>query len=796
MTRSTQGTGKGDGKVTRGWLRRRLFSLIGLATLVALISALVLELHAGGTAFVMAEGHWSRAQKELVYGLSRYLGNDDAGDLEVARRALQRLQADSAARSGMDQAQMDVAQVRRDLIGGGNRPGDVDRLIRMYRYGRNLPYMQQAVSYWVQTEPRIQRLAQIVAQLEACNRASSGCPQPVVRQALQNELEQIDGEMRPLAEAFSRNIADGIAVVRVATLAVLLLGLLVLTVYAIWTARRIRRYVSANESRFRAAFHQAAVGMAQLDLHGHVLEVNQALGEILGYSQQQLRQMTIASLIEPGSLAQTSTGRIDWSQRETPDDNRFRHADGHQIWCRWSASEIEQSDGRVERVLMVIEDVSQARLYAEELAHQASHDSLTGLINRREVERRLGVLLARSRDPGGPRHSLCFVDLDHFKLVNDTFGHVAGDAALRRFALFVSARLRPGDWIGRLGGDEFAILLAGTPLAESVEVLEPLRQALASPTGELAPLRGSFGVIEIGPTHADLNGLLTAADLACYAAKESGRNQVRCFDAPALKLIQRQREGGWVSAVRQAIAEGRLKLYAQRIQDLDQPTRLRYEVLVRLQDEDGVVRLAGEFLPSVERYGLGDILDRHVLQLVIGQLASLPKHSAEQHLCHVNLSAQSIGRAGFEEFVYQLLDQHPQLCSNLCLEITETAVVADPLRARHFIDEVRGRGCKVALDDFGSGLASFGYLKQFPADLLKIDGSFIRGLANDRLDRATVEAIAQVGHALSLDLVAEGVEDAATRDLLEGLGIRSMQGFFIHRPCPLPELLKELAADE
>ncbi|MCC4607358.1 EAL domain-containing protein [Xanthomonas campestris] len=785
--------GKSGGQtlhLVRGWLTLPLALLIGMAVAMAVISALVIEIQSGATAWIVGESHWSKAQQESVYWLERYLGSGAPADLQAACRALEVPLGDRSARIAVEQPVIDWDTVYAGLAAGRNAREDMSQMVRLYRYGQRVPHLGEAIALWKQTDSDILRLNALADR--AASAQATATPDPRTVQALRDELHLLDARMRRIAAEFlvlltrcARLLHDVMVVCSLATL------LLVLTT-CVLAMRRIRDYLLSHEGRFRTAFQQAALGMVKFDLRGHVLDANASMANILRYRPEELQACTLAQVMHPDDIVLDSRGMIDWPRLLQSGELRFLRADGGVMWGRWSASLVEPGPEEPTLVLAVIEDVSHAHELADEVAYHARHDALTGLINRREIERRLLKLIELPQSPQ-LCHALCFVDLDHFKLVNDTFGHAVGDKFLCHFADVITMQLRPGDWLGRLGGDEFAILLANTDLAQAQALLERMHGVLGQPwshqDGKPLTPSCSFGVVEVCHGASDVNALMTAADLACYAAKEEGRNRIRCFSENDLALARRRHDGGWISAVQQAIAESRLLLYAQKIQVLSDPGRVQYEVLVRMRARDGRVLSPGEFLPAVERYGLGRMVDAYVLETLCAHLADNPMHVATLDLCHVNLSAQSIAQPDFLDFVCALFERYPTLVPKLCMEITETAVIGDLEHAQRFVQSVRARGCHVALDDFGSGLASFGYLKQFTVDVLKIDCGFVRNYAHDAVDRAAVHSIAQVGLALGIEVVAEGVESEADIPGLREAGVGQVQGFSLHRPCPLEDLV-------
>lgn len=770
-------------------LPARVLVLILLSALGALLTAAILETQAGATAYIIGESHWSKAQQRAVHSLYRYASHGDPADLAEARAALQVPLGDRAARLALEQTPVDVAAARAGFLQGGNAPGNLDRLIRMYRGLSGAPYFRDSVRLWREAEVEILQLVRLADELEAQQAARSLDAGEVL--AYQRELTAIDARLRPREIAFSRSLADGADFMRHVLLALSALAFLVLCAYALHVMRKTLRRVRETESEFRMAFHQSAVGMLKLDRDGRFTQANEALAQILGRALQEIRALRLHDVLHADDVRLDAKGGIDWDRLLEPGERRLVRQDGDVRWVRWTASVVAANAQGDDRVFVLVEDVSDAHELACEIAHQASHDELTGLINRREIARRLGCALGQARGCAG-RHTLCYIDLDQFKLVNDTCGHEAGDRFLCHFASRVAALLRRDDWLGRLGGDEFAILLHDTTLEEAEAAMARIHATLAEASfqwnGRAFGLNCSIGVAEINDAAVDVDWLLRAADAACYMAKEEGRNRIRCYRDSDPSLSRRRHELEWVAHTQLAIAEDRLLLYAQQIVALDGGDRFQYEVLVRLRDRDGHVHAPGVFLPAMERYGQGMAVDRAVIDALCRHFARHPAELARVDLCHVNVSAQSIADPAFLDHVNLLLDQHPGVAQRLCFEITETAVIANLDDACRFIDGMRARGCCIALDDFGSGLSSFGYLKRLAVDILKIDGAFIRDLAKGESDLALVRSMSQMGQALGKVTIAEWVESEAVMAQLREVGIGYVQGYAVHVPCPLADL--------
>ncbi len=779
-------------------LRYAILALVSAAALAAMLTIIVLEIQAGAKAYVVGEGHWSKAQQDAVYHLYRYAEHGAADDLMRARQALAVPLADRDARLALESDPVDVARARAGFIAGGNAPEDVGRMVWLFRLLPNAPYMRESVALWRQADVSILELQALADELEAIHRR--GQPSAAELRALQAEISAIDETLRPIELAYSKSLLHAARLLHRFLLVASAVIFLLIAGFAIVVLRGAVRRITESEGKFRAAFDQAAVGMLKLDCAGSIIEINQALAEVLGYQPEQLIGRPLATLLhgdEHGQLLPRGTAE-DWHGQNVPSDRQFLRRDGQVRWGRWTASLIRGADRQPDRVFAIVEDVSRARQMAADMLHQASHDALTGLINRREIERRLESVLA-SAHVQGLRHTLCIIDLDQFKLINDSCGHAVGDLMLRQIAIGLSSQLDEGDWVGRLGGDEFALLLHGARLERAEVIAGRIRTQLAA---SIFPWQGrnfsttcSIGLVEISAATTDVSWLLRAGDAACYLAKDEGRNRVRSYRESDAAIARRRSEMEWVGEVSTAMAEGRLQLFAQRILPMRGQGGLMYEVLLRLLGSDGRLHAPANFLPAAERYGQAAAIDRAVLRMLFDQLASDPAHLDQLDLCHVNVSAQSITDPAFRSFVIDRIERGRVPASKLCFEITETAVMANLNEARAFIDAVRARGCRVALDDFGSGLSSFGYLKHLDIDILKIDGMFVRDIDSDSIDFALVRSICELGRTLGKSTIAEWAESDAVVSRLVDVGVDYVQGFALHIPCRLDELMRQVVPD-
>jgi diguanylate cyclase (GGDEF)-like protein len=466
---------------------------------------------------------------------------------------------------------------------------------------------------------------------------------------------------------------------------------------------------------------------------------------------------------------------------------------GQELAIQDSAAPIRDRAGNLIGAVMVFHDVSKERRLHRALHYQASHDALTGLINRREFENRLTAAVENARHDAAARHALLYLDLDQFKLVNDTCGHPAGDQLLKQITGVLQSRVRGGDTLARLGGDEFGILLQSCSLDQALRIAEGLRQAIRDfrfiwQDGVLQ-VGASIGIVEISSETPTVANVMSAADVACYSAKDLGRNRVQLYkpdDVP-----ERHREMHWVSKLTRACDESRFELYYQPIVPiganiLEHP-REHFELMLRLRDESGMLVTPAEFIPAAERYNVMPSIDRWVVRQALDRLVHRGGTGVKPFTIAVNLSGTSLNDERFLEYLIAELSSLELAAGAMCFEITETAAIANLGNVVHFMRELKVRGCHFALDDFGSGLSSFMYLKTLPVDYLKIDGQFVENVTRDRVDRSMVEAISQVGKTMGIHTIAERVESPEVLAELGRLGIGFAQGFHIAEPRPAKE---------
>lgn len=458
-----------------------------------------------------------------------------------------------------------------------------------------------------------------------------------------------------------------------------------------------------------------------------------------------------------------------------------------------SAAPIRDRDGRILGAVLVFHDITESHQLACQLSWQASHDTLTGSINRREFERMLNSTITATKLDNS-QHVLCYLDLDRFKAVNDTCGHGAGDRLLCQLTALMQNHIREIDTLARLGGDEFALLLHRCSLADAEPIADRLRQLIRDFRfwweNKTFTIGVSIGLVEIDAQSQDLTRVLAAADTACYAAKQKGRNCICVYREDDLELTQQQDDLHWSLRIQQALKEDRFCLYSQQIISLKPDNgREHYEILLRLVEDNGQVILPGAFLPAAERYDLIGEIDRWVIRKFLtdyqqSEIASIAASRSDDILYAINLSGASISNPQFLTFLQQQLARFNIAPQSLCFEITETAAISNFTQTTQFMGSLKPLGCRFALDDFGMGMSSLAYLKHLPIDYLKIDGSFIKNLVRDPVDRAMVECCHRIARVMNIETIAEWVEDRSTLEQLQKLDLDYAQGYGIAKPIP------------
>jgi len=567
------------------------------------------------------------------------------------------------------------------------------------------------------------------------------------------------------------------------------------TITDITERKRAETRIFEEKERAQVTLQSIGDGVITTDADGKVDYINPVAQDLTGWDMRSARNVPVTDImmlvnqhtratVENPVIRCLKEGRVI----TLADNSILITRTGDEVPIQDSAAPIRDRIGNIIGSVMVFHDVSKDSRLFRQLSYQASHDTLTGLINRREFENRLFAALDSIRDNAEHNHALLYVDLDQFKVVNDTFGHTAGDALLRQLSEQIQAKIRSTDLLARLGGDEFGILLERCNEERAIKVAEDIRQSIEGYRFEwkdsFTTVRCSIGVVIVAGENADVASVMSSADVACYSAKDMGRNQVHLYKDSDASM--RHEEMKWVSRITSAVEEDRLELFFQPIIGIGNrsgKSRGHYELLLRMRDEKGELVGPDQFIPAAERYNLMSTLDRWVIHEALTELADRNDEGEARYTLAINLSGTSLSEDRFLEFVIDELKRQNLPKGAICFEITETAAISNLSRVVHFMQTLKKLGCKFSLDDFGSGLSSFTYLKNLPVDYLKIDGQFIRNVAEDAVDESMVIAISSVGHAMGIETIAERVESKKVLDKLGALGIEFAQGYYIARPA-------------
>ncbi|MBE0434615.1 MAG: EAL domain-containing protein [Methylomicrobium sp.] len=465
-----------------------------------------------------------------------------------------------------------------------------------------------------------------------------------------------------------------------------------------------------------------------------------------------------------------------------------RKKTGQLYWAQQSIAPMLDSDNRVTNYVAIQEDVTETLAQRDMITYQATHDPLTDLINRTEFDRRLKRIINTAKTQGSG-HVLCYLDLDNFKIVNDTCSHTAGDELLRQISRQLSTLIRNRDSLARLGGDEFAILMEHCTLEQAQATAERIRQHIERYQfrwdDKSFRIGVSIGMVTINAENGGFDELLKRADIACYIAKQDGRNRTHVFTESDQACIDYRTEAAWPEKIEQALSHNRFRLYRQRIVALKSIEGDHYEVLLRLEEDSGKIIAPNAFLPAAERYQLAASIDRWVIQQVFNWMLEHPDRLSSLTLCSINLSTAGLNDKGLLEFIIDRFKQTALPAEKFCFEITETATVANLTSATQFITSLKELGCRFSLDNFGSGLSSFAYLKNLPVDFLKIDGVFVRDIETDSVALAMVKSINDIAHVMNKKTIAKFVESDSVMKILLDLGVDYIQGYSSDEPSLL-----------
>lgn len=551
-----------------------------------------------------------------------------------------------------------------------------------------------------------------------------------------------------------------------------------------------------NLERFKGLYDNAIEGIFQCTLEGRFISANPSMAHFMGYASP---EDFITHVTDKGPQAFMDPTLYHEFRRAVLNKGQVlnfeaqgQRRDGKPFWFSLSAKMVKAINLRQDLIEGFVVDITERKRSEDQLHFLARHDPLTGLVNRREFEHRLDLALSEAHREG-VRHTLLFMDLDQFKLVNDTCGHIAGDELLRQVTLQIQQQMRSGDTLARMGGDEFGVLLEGCSGSNAMHVANKIRTTIQDFRfvwdNKMFTLGVSIGLVAITDQVDSVKALLSLADAACYAAKDAGRNRVHEYDPSDSELATQQSQMQWAARINQALDGNEFELFVQPIVPVGAAMEvpLHYEVLIRLRDQENMV-FPGAFLPAAERYNLMPALDRWVIRNLFRWMAEHPDKVEQWQLCAINLSGLTLGDEDFPDFLRQQFEIFSIPHAKICFEITETIAVINLANTLRFMEEFKAIGCRFSLDDFGSGFSSYGYLKNLPVDYLKIDGTFVKDIETDAIDFAMVESINRIGHVMGKKTIAEFVENEQILAMLSSIGVDYAQGYGISKPVPLESL--------
>ncbi len=553
----------------------------------------------------------------------------------------------------------------------------------------------------------------------------------------------------------------------------------------------IKQALDESERRYRALYEDNPLMLFTVDSHGMILSMNNHVSRHLGCEDMSLLGQSIYSMIKPlyaAELEKALTACLsdrDFIRRIEFEIINKRYGE---IWIRSTIRAIQNRSGH-NHLLMVCEDISENKHLSQQLSYQSSHDSLTGLVNRAEFERRLERILSSMDE--GHSHALCYLDLDQFKIVNDTCGHLAGDELLRQISQVLMDSVRKRDTLARLGGDEFGILMEHCTLDQVRRVANNMRKNIEDFhfvwEGKRFILGVSIGLVPIKTGNREINDVMREADIACYAAKDAGRNRVHIYnpDDNDLAIIHGQVQ--WAAQINHALDKNHFCLYQQKIESLD-PSAMEgeiFEILIRMRGGQDKMIAPDAFMPAAERYNLVVKIDCWVFNQVLLWMQFHPLQLEKLAMCSINISGHSVDNEQYCDFVLQKLYESKVPPEKICFEITETTAISNIKMALKMIQTMKDVGCRFALDDFGSGVSSFDYLKQLPVDFLKIDGTFVRDIVDDPVDLQMVRSIHEIAQVMGIKTIAEFVENDDIKNRLSEIGVDYVQGHGIAKPVAL-----------
>ncbi|QPF86255.1 EAL domain-containing protein [Bradyrhizobium genosp. L] len=788
----------------RSWsLWRVVGPLIGIVLLLASLSAGSLQVMSAVRAYVAGESLWSKGQKDAVHYLQIYVSTGTPLYLQKFDAAIAVPLADRIARRALESPGNNDAVARAGFAKAGNHDDDIGGLIWLFKYFRTLHHVAGAVTAWRNSDALLDQLIEI--RNEAANDVALHDPSAATIRRWAERIGAVDAALSTLAVDFSDNLGKASRQVSAllllvnAVIAACLAGIVLLHTRRMLLRRWLAETALAVEKE-RAQLTLASIGDAVIVTtpDDRVSYMNPAATRLIAAAQD-VADRPLSSLFSIAEQPVRGSFRSGEAGGENHPQQRLLVRPDHSSVPVSVVETPITHDGHWAGRVMIIHDMTAERRLVEELAWAASHDALTGLANRRQFDFELHRSMS---GPSVASADLMLIDLDQFKIVNDTSGHIAGDRLLKHVAKLLTAEVGGSGLVARLGGDEFGILLrdaaahgheAASNVAERIRAV--VEQSSFVHEGASFRISASIGLVRL----ADCAGVQDAqrlADVACFLAKDKGRNRVQEHCPSDTDMTVRVAEMSWVNRIRKGLDDGRFCLYEQEIRPVTGALKGHEgrELLLRLRDESGGLVSPGSFLPAAERYGLMPLIDRWVVRRAFEIIAER-RHSPRKIASYaINLSGATIGDNGFVDFVAELFAEHDVPPTAVCFEITETSAISNLVEAQKFIARLREIGCSFSLDDFGTGMSSIAYLKHLPVDIIKIDGSFVREILNSKVDRAMVEMITKTAKIMQKQVVAEFVESTAILDELRQIGVDYAQGYAIGKPVPVLTLREEKIA--
>ena len=777
-----------------------VWPFIAVVLFQALLGCVSLYMLSAVRGYVAGESLWSKGQKDAIYFLSLYADSRDPSIFEQYECSILVPQGGHKLRVALDQSSPDITAAREGILQGGNSPEDVSSLIWFYQNFRNFSYLDKAIQKWSVGDDylvKLDNLAQEMHRLISTHQASEADIKH-----WKGQIYAINEAVTPAAKAFSDALGEAsrfilklLVIINLATALGLIFLALLRTQKILLQRSAFAEALQLEKERVQITLESIGDGVISTDVNGAIAYMNPAAERLTDWKSEQAQGVPLGALfklLDEGTpddgfklIDRVLSGQLGNNSEHS---KLIQRMDGSTVAVTLVGAPLLHA-GKVSGAVLVLHDMTQERQYIANLSWQATHDALTGLANRREFEYRLDLVLQNLTRQQG-RHALMFLDLDQFKLVNDTCGHAAGDELLRHICALLQSGLREGDTLARLGGDEFGILLENCPADVAEKIAEGLRQTVQSLhfawKGRPFLNTISIGLVHIHQVPVTLEASLRAADMACYMAKEKGRNRVQVYHEDDSELSLRFGEMAWVQRLHVALEEDRFCLYSQAIVPLGGALEDNghIEILLRLHDESGRMIMPDSFIPAAERYGLITSIDRWVVENVFKIISECSAQGTGRPMamCAINLSGTTIGDDNFLAFLHEQFECYGVSPGQICFEITETSAIANLGSAIRFINDLKGLGCHFSLDDFCAGMSSFAYLKHLPVDFLKIDGSFVRDMLDDPINRAMVEVINHIGHVMGKRTIAEFVESSQIEQALVEIGVDYAQGYVVERP--------------